>query len=107
MRLSFRGKLIAIVATAGGALLALAVTTALTSANTGRRLTDLQDRFVPKLELGPRLEQQFEHLQRAFQDAVAAHDMDALAATRTRESELLQQLSSSVPALTVGQIAAL
>jgi signal transduction histidine kinase/CheY-like chemotaxis protein len=107
MRLSFRGKLIAIAATAGGALVALAVAGLLTSVSTSRRLTELQDRYVPKLELAPKLEAQFEHLQRAFQDAVAAHDPDALAASESVKAVLMQQLSSAVPALTVGQIAAL
>jgi CheY-like chemotaxis protein len=106
MRLTFRAKLNAIVGTAAFALVALMVAGALTSSRTEDRLADIQQRYLPKLELGPKLETKFDRLRRALQDAVAARDVDALSATRTLEESLLAELASSAPALTVGQIAA-
>ena len=107
MGLSFRGKLIAIVATASTALIALMVASVLTSANTSRRLSEMEEKYVPKLELAPRLEARMEQLKRGFQDAVAARDSDALAATDGVEKQLFSDLAAAVPALTVGQVAAL
>jgi CheY-like chemotaxis protein/Skp family chaperone for outer membrane proteins len=55
----------------------------------------VQERLLPKVELGPRLDAQFERLRRALQDAVAAHDPEALAATRELKDGLLQQLAAA------------
>ena len=41
---------------------------------TEQDLTELESRLVPKLELAPRLEGEFERLHQNLQDAVAAQD---------------------------------
>jgi CheY-like chemotaxis protein/signal transduction histidine kinase len=106
MRLSFRAKLNAIVATAACALIALMVAGAITSSRMEDRLAEIQQRYLPKLELGPKLEGGFDRLRRALQDAVAARDLDAMNATAALEEKFLADLDASAPALTVGQIAA-
>jgi CheY-like chemotaxis protein/HAMP domain-containing protein len=106
MRLSFRAKLNAIVGTAAFALIALMVAGAITSSRTEDRLADIQQRYLPKLELGPKLEGEFDRLRRSLQDAVAARDADAVTATRDLEDKFLADLAASTPALTVGQVAA-
>ena len=88
MRLSFRAKLNAIVGTAAFALIALIVAGAITSSRT-ESLADIQQRHLPKLELGPKLEGEFDRLQRALQDAVAAPRRRRGDATRELEDKFL------------------
>ncbi|MES1208516.1 MAG: GAF domain-containing protein, partial [Pseudomonadota bacterium] len=94
MRLSLRGKLMAIVGTAALAFIVLIAASALIAEQTQRQLTGVHRRLLPKVELGPRLEAQFEHVRRALQDAVAANDSDDLAATRKQRDIFLEQLAA-------------
>ena len=107
MRLSVRAKLLAIVGTTTLAFVVLLVAGTLTARRTHGRLTDIQERLLPKLELGPRLESKFEALRRALQDAVAATDGDALTATASVQGALLEDIASATPILSPGQVAAL
>jgi CheY-like chemotaxis protein/signal transduction histidine kinase/HAMP domain-containing protein len=107
MHLSFRAKLFAIVGTAAFALAALMVASFAMSTFVAERLTNIQNRYVPKLELGPRLQGNMERLKRSFQDAVAAKDAEGLLNAGAIKDQFLTQLDASVPALTLGQIAAL
>ena len=66
MGLTFRGKLIAIVAVAGAAFLVLIVTGAMLSNQVEGALLDVQQRYLPRMEIGPRLESRFEKLQRGL-----------------------------------------
>src|SRR3954463_14493776 len=94
-QLSLRAKLSALVALAGTALLLMLVTSTLSGQRVSRQLEDVQQRQLPKLELGPKLETEVEHLRRALQDAVAARDLDALAVTRARESAFYDVLADA------------
>jgi len=78
---SLRARLLLIVGTAAAALLLTLVGSALIGAQQTRNLRDVEQRLVPKLELGPKLQTEFDHLHQAMQDAVAAQDAPALAAT--------------------------
>jgi signal transduction histidine kinase/DNA-binding response OmpR family regulator len=107
VRLSLRGKLIAIVATAAAALIVLVAASLAISRRTEQELAQIQELHLPKLRLGPQLDGEFERLKRAFQDGVAAHDLDAINATRAIEDKFLDDLERARGALTPGQIAAL
>ena len=107
MRLSFRTKLIAIVGTAAAALLILIVASAAISKRTEQELAKIQERHLPRLQLGPQLQADFERLKRGLQDAVAARDSDAIAATRAIETKFLVDLDGGGSAVTPGQIASL
>ena len=107
MRLSFRTKLIAIVGTAAAALLILIVASAAISNRTEQELAKIQERHLPRLQLGPQLQADFERLKRGLQDAVAARDGDAIAATRAIETKFLGDLDGGGSAVTPGQIASL
>jgi CheY-like chemotaxis protein/signal transduction histidine kinase len=107
VRLSFRTKLIAIVGTAAAALLILIVASAAISKRTEQELAQIQERHLPRLQLGPQLQADFERLKRALQDAVAARDGDAIAATRAIETKFLVDLDGGGSAVTPGQIASL
>src|SRR5439155_10320112 len=72
-----------------------------------RQLAAIQERYVPKVELGPQLESQFEHLRRSMQDAVATQDMEALEATRQSLSQFLEQLATAREAVAPREAAAL
>ena len=93
MRLSFRSKLLAVVATAAFALVALVLSSAISARYVERHLDDIRRRYLPKVGLRPRLEAQFERIQRGFQDAVAASDRERLARTAELKKQLLQQLA--------------
>ncbi|HEY3252943.1 MAG TPA: hypothetical protein VGJ91_03310, partial [Polyangiaceae bacterium] len=89
---SLRARLLLIVGTAATALLVTLIGSALIGAQQTRDLRDVEQRLVPKLELGPKLQTEFDHLHQAMQDAVAAQDLLALEATvgnRTRIFEML------------------
>ncbi|HEY8924391.1 MAG TPA: response regulator [Polyangia bacterium] len=103
MGLTFRGKLIAIVAVAATAFLVLISTGAMLSNQVEGALLDVQQRYLPRMEIGPRLESRFEKLQRGLQDAVAAHDADALAATHDLETALLEEIAGARGVISAGE----
>ena len=107
MRLSFRAKLIAIVATATAALVILIAASVAISSRTEQELAKIQERHLPKLQLGPQLDADFERLKRAFQDAVAARDPEAINGTRAIVALFFEHLDANPGAVTPGQIAAL
>jgi CheY-like chemotaxis protein/signal transduction histidine kinase/HAMP domain-containing protein len=99
MSLSLRAKLILIVgATAASLAIVIALGVQL-SLQQSQRLDDLEQRLVPKLELAPRLEAQFDRLGQDLKDAVAAQDRAALDATDrllTGMFELIEQAGSAL-----------
>src|SRR3982750_2984970 len=105
MRLTFRAKLTVLVGVASLAFLIIIVSGAILGARTQAALEDVRQRFVPRMEVGPRLESDLEHLGRALQDAVAAHDPDALAHTHALETQLLQAIAAARGILTPGEVA--
>src|SRR6266851_5102314 len=107
MNLSFRSKLLALVATAALALVALVVSSALVARRVERHLDDIRQHYLPKVGLRPRLEAQFERIQRGFQDAVAASDSEKLAGTAELKKEFLRQLADSSEAVEPALAAAL
>jgi CheY-like chemotaxis protein len=95
MRMTFRTKLLAIVGTAALAFVALTAVSAVMADRVDRQLVTIEQSYVPKVELGPQLEALFDQLRRAFQDAVAARDGDALEATRDLRNVLLDRVVSA------------
>jgi signal transduction histidine kinase/CheY-like chemotaxis protein len=107
MRYTFRTKLTVIVGVAALAFLVLIVSGMIITKRADEQLIDIQRRYLPKLELGPYLEGQFEHIRRGFQDAVAAHDGDALAATSQFKRGFLERLDAARGAVDPGEAAGL
>jgi len=95
MRLTFRAKLNFIVGAAALAFVVLIVTSSIIASRVNQQLTAIQQRYVPKVELEPQLEGQFDRLRRALQDAVAANDGDALDQTREIKNGLLDLLAAA------------
>jgi CheY-like chemotaxis protein/signal transduction histidine kinase len=95
VRLTFRGKLLLIVGTTTVAFVALIIGSTVITMREDRRLVELERRLVPKLELGPQLEADFEGLRRGFMDAVAAQDADALERNRELLGRLLARLAAA------------
>jgi CheY-like chemotaxis protein/signal transduction histidine kinase len=92
---TFRAKLIAIVGVAASAFLISIAFSSVISTRVADQLEAIQLRFVPKMELGPQLEGQFEQLRRGLQDAVGARDGDALEGTRELYAALQQRLAAA------------
>ena len=107
MHFTFRAKLIAIVSTAAVAFIVLIAASSFISGKVREELVRVKNRYLPRVELGPQLTAQFERLQRAFQDSVAAHDADALDETRQLREQLLRQLADAGPVLDPGKAAVL
>lgn len=107
MRPSLRSKLLAIVGTAAGAFLVLIISSMVIAQRADEQLANVRERFLPKLEVGPVLTQQFDHLRRGIEDAVSAHDGDALAGTRKGLDEFVAQLIASPRAVDPAAAAAL
>jgi len=95
MRLSLRSKLIAIVATAAFAFIVLIVSSALIANRAAHEMTIIEQRLLPKVELGPRLEVDFERLRRGLQDAVAAYDAEGIGKTRELRDRFQDDLAVS------------
>ena len=85
MRPTFRAKLFSIVGIAALGFVVLIATRALTDERVEREFDRIERQYLPKVALRPNLLADFERLSRAFQDAVAAQDADALDATREIE----------------------
>src|SRR5437868_6117298 len=107
MNLSFRSKLLGLVATAGFALAALVLASAIIARRVEGHLDDIRKHYLPKVGLRPQLQGQFERIQRGFQDAVAASDTEKLGGTVELKKEFLQQLAASSDAVEPGLAASL
>jgi signal transduction histidine kinase len=95
MRMNFRSKLLSLVGIAAAAFLLIIAAGSIVAERVEHQLVFIQQRYLPKVELEPQLEGQLERLERGFQDAVAAHDMDALAATRDLKTGFLERLATA------------
>jgi CheY-like chemotaxis protein/signal transduction histidine kinase len=107
MQLTLRATLTAIVAASALAFLVLTLASDFLSRQVERELVNIQERYVPRVELGPRLDAQFERIRRGFQDAVAAHDAEALASTREIKNNLLSQVVAGHAVVNPAEAAAL
>jgi signal transduction histidine kinase/CheY-like chemotaxis protein/HAMP domain-containing protein len=105
--MTIRAKLFLFSVSIAGAFLALIVTGVIVSSRNQEHLAAIRERYLPKLEHGPRLQAAFDKLARTMQDAVAAQDRDQLELTRTQELELLEQISSKRSALDAAKAAGL
>ncbi|MEI9938672.1 MAG: response regulator [Pseudomonadota bacterium] len=92
---SLRARLLLIVGTAATALLLTLIGSALIGAQQTRDLRDVEQRLVPKLELGPKLQTEFDHLRQAMQDAVAAQDAPALAGTIANRNRIFELIAGT------------
>jgi CheY-like chemotaxis protein/signal transduction histidine kinase/HAMP domain-containing protein len=99
VQLSFRAKLISIVVATTVAFAAVLAVATFVGIEQAHNLDDVERRMVPKLEIGPRLVSQFEHLRQGMQDAVAAQDPAALDDSIRLRNELLRTISSGGAAL--------
>jgi PAS domain S-box-containing protein len=97
----------AVVGIAALAFILLIAASELIAKRVERQLTTIQLRYLPRVELQPQLDARFERIQRAFQDAVASHDREALTATGMLEREFLAQLASVPDATAPTEAAAL
>ncbi len=95
IRLTFRAKLMAIVGVAAFAFVLLIIASGVIARRVERQLATIQDRYLPKVVLQPELDAALDRLRRGFQDAVAAHDADSLAATRQLKGRFLEQLGGA------------
>src|SRR3954470_6527229 len=95
MNLTFRTKLSLLVGSAAAAFLVLIIVGTLSERQVEQQLATIQVRYVPKVELGPQLDNSFEHLRRGLQDAVATQDPDTLAGTRQSLIQFLDQLAAA------------
>jgi CheY-like chemotaxis protein/signal transduction histidine kinase len=93
LRTSIAAKLLGIVGAAALALVVMVTTSTLLAERTSRSMRAIEQRYLPRMELGHRLEGQFDRIRRSFQDAVAAQDRDALAGTRALKDAFLLDLA--------------
>jgi CheY-like chemotaxis protein/HAMP domain-containing protein len=95
MNRSIRSRLTLIVGTAALALSSMLVASAWIGAQQTRNLSDVEQRLVPKLALGPKLENEFERLRQGMQDAVAAQDAPALEATLEEQNRMFELIGAA------------
>jgi signal transduction histidine kinase len=107
VRLTLRTKMIIMVGMTVGSFLLLIVVGMVLHARVIKQLGEIRDSYLPMVELAPRVEGEFEHLRRGFQDAVAAQDIEALRATNEYREALMKILTSSGGSLEPKEISAL
>jgi CheY-like chemotaxis protein len=105
--LSLRSKLIAIVTLVVVALCSLLLVSLGLGLRQAREIEDVERRMVPKLELGPRLQTDFEHLRQTMQEAVAAQDPNALDESIRLRNAFIGAVTSAGPALSESDAAEL
>ncbi len=95
MRPSFRAKLMIVVAIAASAFLLSIATDVAVARRVDRQITSIRASYLPKVELEPELEGQFEAVRRTFQDAVASRDLDTLASAREAQARFAGYLDAA------------
>ena len=105
MDLSFRARLMTIVAATGMAFLLVILVSWLIGLREERKLAEIERRLVPKLALGPRLEAELGLLTRGLQDAAGAQDPEMLVETRALRDRLLASLASASDVLSGNDLA--
>ena len=95
MRVTFRSQLLTLVGIAAVAFVLIIVASSVVAGRVEHQLAFIQRRYVPKVELEPQLQGQLERIERGFQDAVAAHDLDALEGTRDLKAGFLERLAAA------------
>src|SRR5581483_4137592 len=95
MRLTFRAKLAVLVVITGTAFLLIIVAEDLITRRVESQLAKIQQRYLPKVDLEPRLGAELERISRGHQDAVASRDLDSLHATAELEARFFDELDSA------------
>jgi CheY-like chemotaxis protein/signal transduction histidine kinase len=107
LKLTFRAKLTSIILLTTLAFGSVLLISSWLGWREARDLEDVEGRMVPKLELGPRLESEFEHLRQSMQDAVAAQDPAALDESIQLRNAFIASVSGAGAALTPAEAAQL
>jgi len=107
VRLTFRSKLIAIVAVGAVALLGLVGASSLIERRVDHELQSIQRHYVPRIELRPRLERQFERIGGSLQDAAEAGDADLLGEARHHLDALFAEIAAAGDVIPVAEAAPL
>ena len=92
---SLSARLFVIVGAAALALLVTLIGSAIIGAQQTRDVQVIEQRLIPKLELGPKLDSEFEHLRQTMQDAASAQDPQALEAALERRKRLFELIAES------------
>src|SRR5688572_8213289 len=93
--MTFSKKLLLIGGTTALAFLLVIVVGVLTAQRVNHQIQSIEARYLPMLELAPKLQSELIEIRNGFRDAVAAQDKDALDATRTSRDELLALLDEA------------
>jgi signal transduction histidine kinase len=104
---SFLAKLTVVLGVAAAALVASLASSAFFAQRVASKLLTIERRDVPRLELEPQLEGEFERLQRVFLDAVAGRDPDALSTARDLRHRFFARLDAAGEAVEPHEAAAL
>ncbi len=107
MKLTVRARLLGLVGAAVGGFLITLLTRGVVAHQVEGRLKSIQAYYVPRVELGPQLDSKFQQVQRGLQDAVAARDLDMLAATGAQKQGLLDALAAAGDAVSPSDAAEL
>jgi len=99
MRVTVRFKLILTVASAVLTLSAIVIQSDIIGATNRGRLRDIEARLVPRMDAGPRITAAFVRLRREFQDAAAAQDPAALAATIETRNQIFELITKAGAAI--------
>lgn len=94
-RFHFRTKLAINVAAIALSFILLIIANILIADRVAKELREINKYYIPLIETGPRVDAQLGLVMRSLQDAVAANDREALAATEALNQKLVEDLKNA------------
>jgi signal transduction histidine kinase len=107
MRFTFRAKLLTIVVPSALAFVILILAQSILTGRMRSQVTKIQSQYIPIIEFGPKLETDFEHLRRSFQDSVAAQDREGLAKALDIKNKLIAEVAEARAVIDSAQVSEL
>jgi hypothetical protein len=104
MKLNFHPKMIGVVVISAISLILIIKVNDSITKKVEEQIAEIQNRYVPMIELGPQFEAQFENIRRDLQDAVSARDNDLLQSTLETKKLFLTQIQATNKILEPSQI---
>ena len=107
MQASFRIKLMGVVSISAAAFILLVTVNHYITQNVETQISEIQQKYVPIIELGSKFGGQVKNIQRNFQDAVAAKDVELLHKTFETKKDFLDKIETAKEIIGPAQTAAL
>ena len=104
MRFTFRRRLLTLIFPAAIAFVILIIAQSILAEKMANQVATIQKKYIPIIEFGPKIESDFEHLRRSFQDSVAAQDAKSLQKAAIAREQLLGDVKAANAVIASDQV---